>query len=62
MKTKLVKVYLCNVNTLGAMCGYGVGRTREAAIASAMQRVRAEYGVEGWYENGQVYFRGGVNC
>lgn len=56
-----IKVYLVNVQTLGAMCGYGTGKTKDEAIADALKRAR-ETDPQAWYANGQVYFRGGVNC
>jgi hypothetical protein len=58
---KLFKVYLVNSQTLGAMCGYGEGKTREEAIADALRKAR-ETDPDARYEGGQVWFRGGVNC
>lgn len=58
---KLFKVYLVNVQTLGAMCGYGTGRTHEEAMENALKKAR-EADPGAWYEGGQVLFRGGVNC
>ena len=61
MTTKWFKVYLVNLQTIGGMSGYGEGRTREAAIEDALRKAR-ETDKDAWYANGQVYFRGGMNC
>jgi hypothetical protein len=60
---KTVKVYLCNVQTLGAMCGYGTGRTKEEAVADALRQAR-ERDPRAFYDQAtnQVKFAGGVNC
>lgn len=58
--TTLFKVYLCNLQTLGAMCGYGTGKTREAAIADALKLARIS-DPKAFYEGGVVCFNGGVN-
>ena len=61
--TQKVKVYLTNLQTLGAMCGYGIGRTREDAIASAL-RIARERDANAYYDaqSGSVCFGGGINC
>jgi len=57
---KFIKVYLVNVQTTGAMCGYGQGRTREEAIADALRKAR-EMDSNAYYEGGVVCFAGGIN-
>lgn len=61
MKPKLVKVYLVNVQTLHAMCGFGTGRTQEEAKEKALAKAR-ERDTNAYYDRGQVFFNGGVNC
>lgn len=61
--TKWFRVELVNVETLHARCGYGEGKTLEAAQEDALRRARERdpkaYLSAGGYH---VYFRGGVNC
>lgn len=61
---KWVKVYLCNVSSIGTHCGYGEGRTREEAIKDALDRARREYGPNVMYnpQSGQVEFSAPVYC
>jgi hypothetical protein len=61
MKNKVFRVYLVNVQTLGAMCGWGSGRTHAEAVSNALQKAR-QMDPGAWFESGQVFFRGGVNC
>ena len=64
MKTReLVRVRLVNIQTLGARCGWGTGRTREQAIANALILARQD-DPKAWYDkqSGVVTFRGGINC
>lgn len=58
---KLFKVNLLNVQTIGASCGYGEGRTHAEAIAAAL-RIARERDPKAYYASGQVLFAGGVNC
>lgn len=61
--TKGYKVELVNYQTIGAMCGYGWGKTlkeaQEDALRQARQRDPNAKLSEGGY---QVWFAGGVNC
>jgi len=61
MSKQTHKVELVNVQTIGAQCGYGYGRTREAAIEDALRKAR-EMDPNARYEGGVVWFRGGINC
>lgn len=63
MTAKVVRVYLCNVQTIGARCGYGEGRTHDEAIANALQLARRR-DADAYYDkqSGTVCFAGGVNC
>jgi hypothetical protein len=59
---KMIRVYLTNVQTLGARCGWGEGLTREDAIADAKALVE-QIDPDAWYDrSGTVCFRGGMNC
>ncbi len=66
MTTKAVKLYrveLINVQTVGARCGYGEGKTLSAAQTDALRRAQerdpnAKLSTSGY----QVYFAGGINC
>jgi hypothetical protein len=60
MKATIYKVALLNVQTIGAQCGYGAGKTKEAAIADALRKARA-MDPKAYYAAGQVCFAGGVN-
>lgn len=62
MKTETHKVYLVNCQTIGASCGYGIGKTKEEAIADAIELAKHKGDPNPRYEGGQVWFRGGVNC
>ena len=57
---KIYKVYLVNVQTLGTMCGYGTGKTHEAAKEAALAKARAT-DPNAYFANGSVLFAGGVN-
>ena len=61
-KAKRIRVYLVNYQTLGAMCGFGEGWTKEEATEKALAKARVfdpnAYVVAGV----GVYFAGGVNC
>lgn len=57
------RVELVNYQTIGARCGYGEGRTLEAAQEDALRKAReqdpnAKLNASGY----QVWFAGGVNC
>ena len=57
------KVELVNYQTLGAMAGYGYGKTLEEAQQDALRRAR-EFDPNAKLSPGgyQVWFAGGVNC
>ena len=55
------KVYLLNMQTLGAMCGYGEGRTMEAAIECDLLKAR-QRDPSAYYDGQHVCFSGGINC
>jgi hypothetical protein len=55
------RVYLLNVQTIGAQCGYGEGTTKAEAIAAALEIARKR-DPEAVYDAGHVLFCGGVNC
>lgn len=57
---KTFKVYLTNLQTLGAMCGYGTGRSHEDAVKDAL-RIARERDPKAYYDGGTVCFNGGVN-
>lgn len=59
-KRQNCKVYLVNVQTVGAYCGYGEGRTREEAIAAALRLAR-QTDPNAYYHFGSVCFSGGIN-
>lgn len=56
------KVFIVNVQTVGAHAGYGWGKTLEEAQKDALEQARktdpAAYLSPGGY---QVYFAGGIN-
>ena len=58
----MVRIYLVNVQTLGAYCGYGQGETREEAIEDAL-RIARQYDPDAYYnaQAGCVCFAGGIN-
>lgn len=60
---KTFKIRLTNVQTLGARCGYGQGRTQEEAIEDALKEARRS-DPNAYYDerSDTVCFRGGVNC
>lgn len=62
-KTQFFKVHLVNVQTLGAACGYGEGKTLAEAQQDALRRAR-ERDPGAYLSPGghQVYFAGGINC
>lgn len=59
----MYKVVLINLQTLGASCGYGEGKTlqeaQENALKLAKERDPKAYLSDSGY---QVYFCGGINC
>lgn len=57
------RVYLVNVQTIGAMSGYGQGNTKAKAIEDALNRAR-RIDSDAKYDpaTGTVRFAGGVNC
>lgn len=62
-KRKWFRVELVNVQTIGARCGYGEGRTLEAAQEDALRKARERDPNAKLSEGGyQVWFAGGVNC
>ena len=61
--TEVVRVRLVNIQTLGAQCGWGEGRTREEAIAAALRLARRDDPAAAYDpQSGTVGFRGGINC
>lgn len=58
-KPVIHKVYLCNLQSIGTMCGYGQGKTREEAVEDAIRLAR-ETDPDAFYEGGVVCFRGGA--
>lgn len=62
-KTRYFKVELVNVQTIGARCGYGEGKTLKEAQEAALKKAREQDPNAELSESGyQVYFAGGVNC
>ena len=61
--TAYYRVSLINSQTIGAMAGYGEGKTHEEAKADALQRAR-RMDPNAYYDrqSGAVVFAGGVNC
>ena len=60
MQQQIFKVRLVNLQTLGAACGYGEGKTHEEAKEAAL-RIARETDPDAFYEGGSVCYRGGVN-
>lgn len=63
MAKNLFRVELVNVQTVGASCGYGVGKTFEEAQQDALRQAK-ERDPQAYLGNGgyRVFFSGGVNC
>ena len=66
MTTKTIKwfrVELVNYQTIGARCGYGEGKTLQAAQEDALRKARERDPNAKLSDGGyQVYFAGGINC
>jgi hypothetical protein len=61
LKPRLVRVYLVNVDTLHAMCGWGEGKSEQQAVEAALRKAR-ETDPAAWYQPGVgVCFHGGAN-
>jgi hypothetical protein len=60
-KPRYFKVYLRNLQTLGAMCGYGEGKTKEEAVQRALDMAR-QSDPNAKYDGREVCFSGGANC
>lgn len=59
------RVELTNVQTVGARCGYGEGKTLKEAQEDAFRHLNTYYpGCDGWLSASgyQLYFNGGINC
>jgi len=61
--TKIYKVRLVNLQTIGAMAGYGTGKTLEQAQEAALRLARESDPNAKLAPSGlEVWFAGGVNC
>ena len=63
MKTQQIRVAIVNFQTLGAQCGYGVGRTHDEAVDDAMERALRD-DPQAYYDpqTDSVRFAGGIHC
>jgi hypothetical protein len=62
-ENEIVRVELVNTQTIGALCGYGEGRTLKEAQANALRKARERDPNARLTSCGyQVWFAGGVNC
>jgi len=63
MKRRSYKVEMINYQTLGAMCGYGEGKTLKKAQEDALRQARQrDPNAQLTPSGSQVWFAGGVNC
>lgn len=62
-QTKTVRVYIGNRQVTGQRCGWGEGRTKEEAIANAIERAGGErFGAAYDQQSDMVWFDGGCRC